>query len=151
MCIRDRFKEAYPNLAEQSQAIKNAITAEEDQFRKTLGRGLREFAKRSASGSVTGEDAFILFTTYGFPYELTEELAAEKQLVINKTDFDNLMQAHKDTSRAGAEHKFKGGLADSSDKVVQYHTATHLLLAALRHHLGSHIHQAGSNITPSVN
>ncbi len=141
------FVAAYPNLAEQSTVIKNAIQTEEIQFRKTLSKGLCEFEKRSAQGNLTGSDAFTLFTTYGFPYELTEELAAERQMVINKADFENLMQAHKDTSRAGADHKFKGGLADSSDKVVQYHTATHLLLAALRHFLGDHVHQAGSNIT----
>jgi len=141
------FSVAYPNLTERSTIVKDTIKTEEEQFRKTLAKGLREFDKRAGAGTVTGTDAFTLFTTYGFPYELTEELAAEHNIVIDRPEFDRLMLDHKKVSRAGAEKKFKGGLADNSEKVVQYHTATHLLLAALRHHLGTHIHQAGSNIT----
>lgn len=141
------YETHYTNLSSEKDKIVSAIAHEEEQFRKTLEKGLREFDKLAAKGQVTGEDAFILFTTYGFPYELTEELARDKNLSINRQEFDLKMKAHQDLSRAGAEQKFKGGLADHSEKVVQYHTATHLMLAGLRKYLGSGVHQAGSNIT----
>lgn len=134
----------YPNLVEQRNAIMEAIAREEEQFRKTLVNGLKKFEQADHIDAAT---AFDLFTTYGFPIELATELAAEKGLTVDLAGFEALMQEHKDKSRAGAEHKFKGGLADHSDKVVHYHTATHLLLAGLRHILGEHVHQAGSNIT----
>ena len=137
----------YTNLAAKETEIVEAIKSEEAQFRKTLEKGMREFEKISANGSISGRDAFILFTTYGFPFELTQELAVERGLSIDAETFKEEMQKHQEQSRAGAEQKFKGGLADHSEKVVQYHTATHLMLAALRKELGTHVHQAGSNIT----
>ena len=97
--------------------------------------------------SISAKNAFDLFTTYGFPIELTEEIAAEKSLVIDRPGFEKLMEEHREKSRAGAEQKFKGGLADHSEKVVQYHTSNHLMLAGLRKYLGDHVHQSGSNIT----
>ncbi len=145
--VIDTYKEHYTNLEEQSDVITTAITSEEEQFRKTLEKGMKEFEKVVQKNTISGHDAFILFTTYGFPYELTEELAKEHQLAINKEAFEKEMHQHQATSRAGAEQKFKGGLADQSDAVVQYHTLTHLLLAGLRKFLGDHVHQAGSNIT----
>jgi alanyl-tRNA synthetase len=159
----------YTNLAEKRAAIKQAIETEETQFRKTLENGLKQFHKLSlqihvqtkevdgkkvldrehaqAVPAISAQNAFDLFTTYGFPIELTEEIAAEKGAIVDRAGFEKLMVEHRDKSRAGAEHKFKGGLADHSEKVVQYHTTTHLMLAALRAILGDHVHQAGSNIT----
>lgn len=145
--VVDTYKGHYVNLEERRPYILQDIQREEEQFRKTLERGLKEFEKLTAGNSLSGHDAFVLFTTYGFPYELTEELAKEKGIAIDRKEFDEEMKKHQAESRAGAEHKFKGGLADHSEKVVQYHTATHLLLAGLRKELGEHVHQAGSNIT----
>lgn len=145
--VINTYKGHYQNLVVNYDTITNAIAAEEEQFRKTLEKGMREFEKITHKGKVTGEDAFVLFTTYGFPYELTEELATEQNLTIDRKEFEAHMQKHQEMSRAGAEQKFKGGLADHSEKVVEYHTATHLLLAGLRKELGDHVHQAGSNIT----
>lgn len=141
------YETAYPNLLDKRDIVLDAIDKEEGQFRKTLEKGMKEFERLAAKGELSGEDAFVLFTTYGFPYELTEELARDKNLSINRSEFDEKMKAHQDLSRAGAEQKFKGGLADHSEKVVQYHTATHLMLAGLRKFLGKDIHQSGSNIT----
>ncbi len=141
------YKGVYDDVVEKKRAIAEAIAQEEAQFRKTLERGMREFEKLVTDKTLGGEDAFTLFSTYGFPYELTEELAREHGITIDRAAFAAQMQKHQATSRAGAEHKFKGGLADHSEKVVQYHTATHLLLAGLRAMLGEEVHQAGSNIT----
>jgi len=168
--IAEMYQDTYPYLLEKASAIATIIAREEEQFRKTLESGLKQFNKISLQlhvhskevdgrkiiddtkppigiKAISAHNAFELFTTYGFPIELTEEIATEKGLVVERAGFDELMHIHREKSRAGAEQKFKGGLADHSDKVVQYHTATHLLLAALRAILGSHVHQAGSNIT----
>jgi len=164
------YKDYYTNLAEKEQSIMDAIHTEETKFRTTLENGLKRFNKISVSltvpviqkdGKTTvdpskkptatkrigAQNAFELFTTYGFPIELTQEIAKEKGMNVDMEGFEKLMDEHREKSRAGAEHKFKGGLADHSEKVVEYHTATHLLLAGLRKELGEGVHQAGSNIT----
>lgn len=142
--VIDTYKTQYHNLESKRTEIADAIAKEEVQFRKTLANGLKKYEKATV---IDGATAFELFTTYGFPIELTLELANEKGIEVDKEQFEALMEEHRAKSRAGAEHKFKGGLADHSEKVVQYHTATHLMLAALRKELGDHVHQAGSNIT----
>lgn len=121
------------------EEIFQIISEEELKFRKTLEQGLKEFEY--------GVDPFILFTTYGFPIELIEELAFEKGIVIDREKFDAQMKEHQELSRAGAEQKFKGGLADHNEKTVRLHTAHHLLLAGLKHVLGESVKQKGSNIT----
>jgi alanyl-tRNA synthetase len=115
------------------------ITGEQEKFQSTLDQGLKEFEK--------GTDAFTLFTSYGFPIELTLELANEKGLEINKAEFFEKMKAHQDLSRSGAEQKFKGGLGNHNEQTVKLHTAHHLLLAALQQVLGKDVKQKGSNIT----
>lgn len=167
--VIDEYSEAYPNVAAKEAHIIDAINAEEEQFRKTIENGLKQFNKlelqihvstKEVDGkkvvdtdsavtkkAISGKNAFDLFTTYGFPIELTEEIAAEKGLIVDRKGFEALMEEHRQKSRAGAEGKFKGGLADHSEQVVKYHTATHLLLAGLKKFVGEHVHQAGSNIT----
>jgi alanyl-tRNA synthetase len=144
--ITEMYQEAYPDLAEQTEAIERAIADEEQKFRATLARGLKEFNKLSGP-MVSGKDAFKLFSTYGFPFEMTEELAAEGGMTVDEAAFQAEMDEHQKLSRAGSEQKFKGGLADASEKTTALHTCTHLMLAGLRKYLGDHVHQAGSNIT----
>ena len=123
----------------QPVIVIETILNEINKFQKTITAGLKEFAK--------GVEPFLLATTYGFPIELTEELATEQGITIDRKKFDEQMAEHQAKSRAGAEQKFKGGLGGTSDKIVRSHTAHHLLLAALRKVLGEHVHQRGSNIT----
>lgn len=146
LVIVDQYKEAYPNLSERQQHITREIEIEEAKFRKTLERGMKEFEKLSAS-DISGHDAFILFSTYGFPLELIQELATEKGVKVDRGGFEQEMEKHQDLSRTSSAGKFKGGLANTSEITTMLHTTTHLMLAGLRKYLGVTVHQAGSNIT----
>ena len=133
---------------EKVTAIEHEVNEEELRFRKTLVRGLKEFDKHAFGDAISGEDAFVLFTTFGFPIELTKEIATERGMSVDEAAFKLAMTEHQAKSRAGSEQKFKGGLADHSDMSVKYHTGTHLLHKALRDVLGPEATQKGSNITP---
>jgi len=139
--IVNTYSDTYQNLVEKKDYIAEEIHKEEEKFRKTLENGLKEFEK--------GTDAFTLFSSYGFPIELTLELAKEKGIEVDIEKFNAEFKKHQELSRVGAEQKFKGGLADVNDpRVIQYHTATHLLHQALNIVLGEGVGQKGSNITP---
>lgn len=134
-----KYSSFYPELIENEDIIKKEINKEEDKFRNTLEKGLREFDK--------GIDPFILFTTYGFPIEMTEEIGKERGLVVDRDDFDNKLRNHQKLSRESSSTMFRGGLVNNSDRTIKLHTAHHLLLAALQNLINTDIKQKGSNIT----
>jgi alanyl-tRNA synthetase len=136
------YAEHYPFVGEAAQTIREELSKEEAQFRTTLAHGMKELEKMG--GTI---DAFMLFTTYGFPIELTEEIAKERGIVLDMSAVKAKMAEHQALSRAGAAQKFAGGLADHAEQTVRYHTAHHLLLRALQMVLGKDVHQRGSNIT----
>ena len=143
------FSDVYPELKKKKNFILNELMKEEDQFRQTLEKGLRQFARFvKTKERISGSDAFLLFQSYGFPIEMTVELAREKGLKVDVKGFLKEFERHKSLSRQGAEQKFKGGLADTSPITVKLHTATHLLNEALRKVVDKGIVQKGSNITP---
>ena len=149
----ENLKEMYPELEKNAETIKNVIIEEKDKFVKTLAHGEKEFekemnrAKQSGKYKIEGNVVFKLYDTYGFPPEVTSELAKENGMTVDMKEFDELFKAHQEKSRLGSEQKFKGGLAEQNDTTIAYHTATHLLNAALKVVLGPETHQRGSNIT----
>ncbi len=137
--IIKKYSLFYNELLENSLLIKEEIQKEENKFRQTLEKGLKEFEK--------GTDPFILFSTYGFPIELTEEIAKEKSIKIDRVDFEEKLKKHQELSRESTTAMFKGGLANNSEKTTNLHTAHHLLLAGLQSLISKDIKQKGSNIT----
>ncbi len=148
------LKDMYPELVSKKEEIKEVIIQEKDKFMKTLAHGEKEFNKVIARIKAEGKDTidsesiFKLYETYGFPPEVTKDLAVENGLKVNMDEVDQLFKAHQNKSRLGSEQKFKGGLAGTGEQEIKYHTATHLLNAALKQVIGNDSHQRGSNITP---
>ncbi len=137
--VIDNFKDVYPELLKNKNFVLNNLKLEEEKFEKTLENGLKEFEK--------GVDPFDLYQSYGFPIELTEELAKEKGIKINREEFDRKLKEHQKLSQTASAGMFKGGLANHSEKTIRLHTAHHLLLAGLQVVVGPDIKQKGSNIT----
>lgn len=149
----DNLKEMYPELDKNRETIKQVILEEKDKFVKTLAHGEKEFQKEmkrhkeQGKEQLEGKVVFKLYDTYGFPPEVTQDLAKENNMTLDMDEFDKLFKKHQEKSRAGSEQKFKGGLASTGEMEVKYHTATHLLNAALKLVIGKDAHQRGSNIT----
>ncbi len=151
--VVDLYRDVYPIIGKKRDFILKELEAEEDKFLRTLQKGEHEFEKllpnlmKSSKRIIPGRLAFKLYDTYGFPIEITEELAAEHDFVVDREGFDKAYKKHQEMSKQGAEKVFKGGLADQSELTTALHTATHLLHKALRTVLGEHVMQKGSNIT----
>ncbi len=144
--VIDNFKIAYPELEKNKNFIFTELQKEEERFNKTLQNGLKQFEKLFSANNLNAQTAFELFATYGFPIELTLELAQEKGLHLSESEYKEAFFKHQELSRTASAGMFKGGLADSSEMSRKYHTATHLLHQALRTVLGNHVEQRGSNI-----
>ena len=151
--VIEQFKGAYPELDENRDFIMGELGREEAKFMETIQKGVHEFQKllpnllKDPRKIISGRLAFKLYDTYGFPVELTEELAAEAGMTVNREEFDEAFKKHQELSRSQSGQAFKGGLGDQGEMAVKYHTATHLLHKALKTVLGDHAAQKGSNIT----
>jgi len=144
--IINKYKKYYVELANNEGVVISSLNSEKNKFNRTLEKGLREFEKVS-NKDIDGVTAFHLFDTYGFPLELTIELAKEKNLSVDVDGYNKKFKEHQELSRTASQGKFKGGLAGNSEIETKYHTATHLLNAALKVVVDKNIHQRGSNIT----
>ena len=146
--IISKYKKYYSELETSENLVIEVLNNEKNKFTKTLEKGLREFEKVTRNNQdIDGVTAFRLFDTYGFPIELTIELASELNLKVDEDGFNNKFKEHQEKSRTASAGKFKGGLAGDGEVEVKYHTATHLLNAALKQVVGPDVHQKGSNIT----
>ncbi len=143
--VIDNLKDVYPEI--NQDFILKELAKEESCFQKTLEKGLKEF-QRIKNNEISGKQAFDLYQTYGFPIEMTEELAKEVNIKVDLDGFKRELEKHQELSRTASVGKFKAGLSDYSEKTIKYHTAAHLLHAGLRSVLGEKVHQMGSNITP---
>ena len=145
--IQEIYADVYPELTRNGEFISAELDKEEAKFAKTLENGMKEFARYSENGSLSGRDAFNLYQSYGLPKEDIEELCKQKGISFDESAFDEEFRRHQELSRTASAGMFKGGLADSSEQTTKLHTAAHLALAALRKVLGDHVSQKGSNIT----
>ena len=142
------YQDYYVELKQNREVVLNVLKQEKEKFNRTLEKGLKVFEKVSANtDSIDGETAFHLYDTFGFPIELTKEVAAEKNLKVDEEGFHKMFQEHQEKSRTASAGKFKGGLSGNTEIETRYHTATHLLNAALKRVIGPSVHQMGSNIT----
>ena len=144
--IIEKYQSYYSELSQNKQVVLDVLKNEKEKFNRTLEKGLREFNKVS-NKDIDGDVAFHLYDTYGFPIELTEELAKDAGISVDTKGFNEKFKAHQELSRTSSAGKFKGGLAGNSEIETKYHTATHLLNAALKQVVGPDVHQKGSNIT----
>ena len=146
--ILDKYKTYYKELVDNENVVYEVLASEKTKFNRTLEKGLREFEKVTRNGQdLDGATAFRLFDTFGFPLELTEELASEQGLKVDSEGFALKFKEHQEKSRTASAGKFKGGLAGDGEIETKYHTCTHLLNAALKVVVGEDVHQKGSNIT----
>ncbi len=146
--IIDKYKDYYKEIAKNKEVVFEVLKNEKTKFNKTLEKGLKEFSKITKNNkNINGDVAFHLYDTYGFPIELTTELAGELEIEVDIEGFNRKFREHQELSRSASSGKFKGGLASTGDMEIKYHTATHLLNAALKVVVGPDVHQMGSNIT----